>query len=73
MGVGQGQEGLPHRDGAYRKRERPLPSTVCHTIPGDLGQRAGPLMKKVLTPANLWEVVAVQMPYSLSVVCDLLA
>lgn len=49
--MGQGQEGLPHGDGAYRKRERPVPSTAGHTVPGDLGQRAGPLMR-ALTPEN---------------------
>lgn len=49
--MGQGQEGLPHGDGAYRKRERPVPCTACHTVPGDLGWRAGPLMK-VLMPEN---------------------
>lgn len=30
MGVGQGQAGLPHRDGACRKRETSILHSVSH-------------------------------------------
>lgn len=41
MGVGQGQEGLPHGDGAYRKREDLYPAQRVTPFLGTWGREQG--------------------------------